>query len=189
MYKVKVCYGYYNDDDGICHIFKLLDPKTPFDDDIREEMADVLCTSADDEKFNWDNTSIEIPQTVIEQIKADGVKEYLADQKKETKALRLCDMVEVVANNSECVVLKVKDRQELNLICLGCFEGNETMLRLTKGGTQTCTVFTNKGTSYSWSWGFGGTTLVTDKMHKKGRMIQTCIENDFDINVTGMPRR
>lgn len=33
--------------------------------------------------------------------------------------MKLKDMVELVANNDDCVVLKVKDGQEMNLISLG----------------------------------------------------------------------
>lgn len=46
--------------------------------------------------------------------------------------MKLKDMVELVANNDDCVVLKVKDGQEMNLISLGCFNGDEAMMRLTK---------------------------------------------------------
>lgn len=95
--------------------------------------------------------------------------------------MKLKDMVEIAANNSECVVLKVKDGQEMNLICLGCFLGDESMMRLTKGSTVTCTVFRRGGKSFSWNWGSGGHTLVTNQVEKMGRLIQRCIEDDFDI--------
>ena len=35
--------------------------------------------------------------------------------------MKLKDMVELLSNNDACVVLKVKDGQEMNLISLGCF--------------------------------------------------------------------
>lgn len=47
--------------------------------------------------------------------------------------MKLKDMVELLSNNDACVVLKVKDGQEMNLISLGCFNGDEAMMRLTKG--------------------------------------------------------
>lgn len=95
--------------------------------------------------------------------------------------MELKDMVELVANNNECVVLKVKDGMEMNLICLGCFTGDETMFRLTKGKTVTCTIFRKDGRSFSWHWGFGGYTLVSDQVDKAGKLIQNCIERDFGI--------
>ena len=66
--------------------------------------------------------------------------------------MKLKDMVDVVINNDICVVLKVKDGQELNLISLGCFFGSESMFRLTKGRTVACTVFENSGKRYSFHW-------------------------------------
>lgn len=94
---------------------------------------------------------------------------------------KLKDMVELVENNDNCVVLKVKDGHELDLICTGCFNGNETMFRLTKGRTVTCTIYRNNGQAFSWEWGAGGFTLVTDAIKRKGTMIQNCIEKDFGI--------
>ena len=46
--------------------------------------------------------------------------------------MKLKDMVELLSNNDACVVLKVKDGQEMNLLSLGCFNGDEVMMRLTK---------------------------------------------------------
>lgn len=39
--------------------------------------------------------------------------------------MKLKDMVELLSNNDACVVLKVKDGQEMNLISLGCFNGDD----------------------------------------------------------------
>lgn len=94
--------------------------------------------------------------------------------------MKLRDMVYMIENNADCVLLEVKPAQRINLISLGCFNGDEKMLRLTKGRTVTCTVFTDKG-SYSWSWGSDGFTLVTDQMRRKGHLIQECIEKDFQV--------
>lgn len=95
--------------------------------------------------------------------------------------LKLKDLVEVAVNNRECVVLKVKEGHEIDLISLGCFDGDETMLRLTKGRDVTCTVFRKSGKSFSWHWGFGGYTLVSPQVEAMGRMIQNCIEHGFGI--------
>ena len=95
--------------------------------------------------------------------------------------MKLKDIVDVVVNNDNCVVLKVKDGQELNLISLGYFDGDETMLRLTKGKNVTCTVFKKNGRHGSWDWGADGYTLVTDRCAKIGKIVQSCIEKDFGI--------
>lgn len=95
--------------------------------------------------------------------------------------MKLKDMVELAVNNDDCVVLKVKDGQEMNLISLGCFNGDETMMRLTKGKNVTCTLFRQGGKRFSWHWGIDGYTLVSDQVGRMGRLIQDCIEKDFGI--------
>ena len=95
--------------------------------------------------------------------------------------MKLKDMVELLSNNDACVVLKVKDGQEMNLISLGCFNGDEVMMPLTKGRDVTCTLFRKNGKSFSWHWGASGFTLVTDQVWRMGQLIQSCIENDFGI--------
>lgn len=95
----------------------------------------------------------------------------------------LFDYVEIVEDNMECAVLKVKPDSRMGLIALGCFNGNEEMFRLTKGRTQTCTVFYKNGKSFSWDWGDGGHTLVSESTDKCGRMIQLCLENDFHVRI------
>lgn len=102
-------------------------------------------------------------------------------KEKEECEMKLKDMVELVANNDDCVVLKVKDGQEMNLISLGCFNGDEAMMRLTKGRNVTCTLFRKNGKSFSWHWGIDGYTLVSDQVWRMGQLIQSCIENDFGI--------
>ena len=95
--------------------------------------------------------------------------------------MKLRDITEVAADNAQCVVLKVKAGHELDLITLGCFAGNETMFRLTKGPTITCTVFYADGKQFSWYWGFDGYMLVSPQVETMGRLIQACIERDFRI--------
>ena len=65
---------------------------------------------------------------------------------------KLCDLVEIEENNENCVILKIKENAKLDLIKLGCFEGNETMIRITKGADNRFTIFTNES-SYSWYYG------------------------------------
>lgn len=98
---------------------------------------------------------------------------------------KLHELVELVSNTEDAVVLKVKPNSEMDLICLGCFNGDETMFRLTKGKSTTCTVWTKSDSHYSWFWGESGYTLVSDTMRKKGHMILECVEDYFDIVVLG----
>lgn len=95
---------------------------------------------------------------------------------------KLSELVTIRTNNEDCVVLQVKENMRYNLIDLGCFDGNEEIIRLTKGRNHTATVFT-KDNSFSWNWGEGGYTLVSDKTSKCGKLIQECIEEDFGIYI------
>ena len=69
-------------------------------------------------------------------------------------------MVTIFENNENCVVLKVKKNQRANLIALGCFNGDETMFRLTKGCQHECTVWHGpEDKSYTWDWGERGVAM------------------------------
>ena len=98
---------------------------------------------------------------------------------------RLANFVTIAENNENCVVLKIKKNAFMGLVGLGCFNGNETFIRLTKGGNHTCTVWHSDGKSVSWEWGNGGYTLVCDSLDKIGRLVQNCIEYDFGIVIKG----
>lgn len=98
--------------------------------------------------------------------------------------MKLSEITTVEVNNENCVVLKVKENKFIELVSLGCFDGSETMFRLTKGGQHTCTVWhgaDNK--SYSWDWGVYGYTLVSDKLREQGSLIYKTIEKDFNIDL------
>lgn len=97
--------------------------------------------------------------------------------------MKLCNLVEIEENNEECVILKVKDNVALDLIKLGYFDGNEEYIRLTKGKDHNCTIFKKDGTHTDWYWGSSGYTLVSDKTSKKGKLIEECITEDFDIYI------
>lgn len=95
---------------------------------------------------------------------------------------KLCDLVEIEENNMECVILKIKENSMLDLIKLGCFEGNERLIRITKGENHTITIFTDKS-NYSWYYGEKGYTIVSDNTDRKRFLISDCIENDFNIYI------
>ena len=63
-------YGYQECEDGIWHAFEATDPSKNVDDDeIAERLADLLDTTPDDDRFNWDCMDIQIPESVVERIK------------------------------------------------------------------------------------------------------------------------
>lgn len=108
-------------------------------------------------------------------------------QKNESEVMfmkKLADMVKIAENNMECVVLEVTGSM-MGLISLGCFNGDEKLIRLTKGGNHTCTVWSADNNHFSWWWGIGGCTCVSDSVSKKGKLIQECITKDFEIVIEG----
>ena len=97
---------------------------------------------------------------------------------------RLYDLVDLVEDNEECVIVKVKENIEpLELIKMGCFDGNETMFRVTKGDDHTATIFRDGGKVFSFHWGIGGYTLVSDSTNRLKRLLVDTIENDFGISL------
>lgn len=96
---------------------------------------------------------------------------------------KLCNLVTILDNNENCVNLKVKPNKREELIRLGYFNGNEDIIRLTKGKNHTCTIIYNDLTTKSWDWGSSGYTLVSNETSKAGRLIEECITEDFDIYI------
>lgn len=118
----------------------------------------------------------------IEDLKEFFIKKNLDCSINRNKEKRLCDLVEIEENNMDCVLLKVKEDSRLSLIKLGCFEGDEKLIRVTKGKNHTYTIFTSDN-EYSWEYGEHGYTIVSENMKKKRFLINDCIENDFDIYI------
>ncbi|WP_157796120.1 hypothetical protein [Thomasclavelia cocleata] len=90
---------------------------------------------------------------------------------------KLCELVTIEENNENCVVLKVKPNKRLELIKLGCFNGNEVIFVLTKGDDETIRIIEDSKKSYSWD----RHTLVVDNMNVKRQLITECIIRDMDI--------
>ena len=97
---------------------------------------------------------------------------------------KLCYLVDIIENDEDLVLLQVKEGKEMDLIKLGCFDGNEKLIRLTKGANHTCTIFCGDNKKpFSWYWGAHGYTLVSDNVSKMGKLIENCIVDDFDIYI------
>jgi len=86
-------------------------------------------------------------------------------------AKTLMDSIQLIENNDRCVLLKVKDNMKMNMILLGCFDGDEDMIRIAKDETDTITVFRQNGKSFSW----GRNTLVTNQLSEMRKLIMEAI--------------
>lgn len=72
-YNVELCYGYFEGECGIYHAFRLVAPEKDFPDDVEKSLAESLETKADNPNFIWDCMHLNLPDAVVERIKADGV--------------------------------------------------------------------------------------------------------------------
>lgn len=98
------------------------------------------------------------------------------------KNIEIKDCFEVIYNGDEYVLLKAKPDKEFELFALDL--DNVEMIRLTKGGVQNCTLKYKNGNSFSWHWGMGGYTLVSQPVSDVGYKILHCIEYEFGIPVS-----
>ena len=94
---------------------------------------------------------------------------------------KLYELVDISVNNENCVVFKVKDNAMMDLISLGCFTGTEDMIRMTKGRTPEITIFNKDGSNYSYHFGEGSTTIISDNMCQQREMIRECAILDYGI--------
>ena len=75
---VLLFYGWQEGDEGVYHAFKMEDPAGEADDEeIAKELADMLDTEPMADDFNFTDMYVSLPQSLVDRIKADGVKEYL----------------------------------------------------------------------------------------------------------------
>lgn len=94
---------------------------------------------------------------------------------------KLCELVDLTVNNDNCLVYKVKDDKRMDLISLGCFLGNEDMIRMTKGRTPEITVFYKDGSTFSYHFGEGSTSGISENQKQQRTMIRECSILDFGI--------
>ena len=77
-YQVELFYGYQEGECGIYHSFELTDPDESADaGEMAEKLASLLDTKPDNSDFNFDTMYVDLPESVVKKIKADGVREYL----------------------------------------------------------------------------------------------------------------
>lgn len=86
MYSINLHFGYEESTYGISHEFLVRDPQDNVDsDEIAEELAELLDCETGDPSFNYDVIPLEIPESIITRIKAQGVQEHLNAVKEEEK--------------------------------------------------------------------------------------------------------
>ncbi len=79
-YQIELFYGFEECEDGIWHAFEVCDPDTfPCEDEIGQKLANTLQVSPNSFSFKFDSMYINLPESVVEKIRADAVKEYIGN--------------------------------------------------------------------------------------------------------------
>lgn len=82
-YQAEIFYGYQKCEDGIYHSFELTDPDARKDeDDMVEKLADLLDTEPGDDRFNYDSMYVALPESLVDRIRADAIREYFEKRDK-----------------------------------------------------------------------------------------------------------
>ena len=74
-YQIELYYGFVDGEGGPFHAFEVKDPKEPIEEGIAEVLANTLDTVESDENFDWDSMFLPLPDSLVQRIKADAIKE------------------------------------------------------------------------------------------------------------------
>lgn len=81
MYEIKLHYGCEEHESGIFHSFRAVVPEEQVDEsEIAKNLAAQLDREADDDCFHHGSMYVPLPAALIDKIKSDAVKEYLANK-------------------------------------------------------------------------------------------------------------
>lgn len=104
--------------------------------------------------------------------------------------MKLNQLMVITANTDECVILEFKPGiTKRDKILSGLFDGNEEMIRVTKGRDQYYTVFKDDGSHWGWHCGDSGFTLVSSNVDELRKLINgMCREAGIALYRTHMGR-
>ena len=98
-------------------------------------------------------------------------------------ATKLVDVIEIVENNNDYILLEVTgDRKQC--ILTGVLNGNEELIKVTKGKNHTLTIYFKDGKNFSYSFGESGYTLISDNEERRKRAIVNCIKRELETSIT-----
>ena len=87
--------------------------------------------------------------------------------------------VDLIHNDEDCVILKVKENKKMDLFKTGCMDGNETLIRVTKGENLCYCIQYEDGKCFN----FTGRTLVSDNICNLKELIVNTIVYHFGIPI------
>lgn len=118
-------YGFEDGECGIYHAFEAADPEATADDEaVADRLADMLDCEVGDDRFDFKSMLIRLPDSLVERIKEEAVKEYLESQKKageaavytHDEAARIVELFEEVLDEHDITIPSPEDdeREEDN---------------------------------------------------------------------------
>lgn len=82
-YQAELYYGFHETDTGIYHAFEAVDPAAIADSDmVAERLAELLDTTVNDDRFDYNFMLISIPDSLVERIKEDAIREQQKERAK-----------------------------------------------------------------------------------------------------------
>ena len=96
---------------------------------------------------------------------------------------KLIDLVEIVENNAGFILLEVTGDKN-SCILSGVLDGDEDLIRVTKGEDHVLTIFFKDGRHFSYNFGTHGYTLISNKEEKRRNAIVEVIKNDLETSLT-----
>lgn len=148
------------------------------------------------EELNYNK--YEVIEHIIEDIESVGIdyvsmlgmgmsvkewKKFIKDIYK-TGENKMKDYLKIVENNNDSVVIKVKELTNLQIAQKPCFDSSMDYITITRGSKQVLTVINKKGGTFSFHWGIGGYTLISDNLQELKRVVLRFLEdNDIFIKL------
>lgn len=74
-YQIELYYGFVDREGGPYHAFEVKDPKVPIEEGVVKVLANTLKTVESDENFGCDSMLLPLPDSLVQRIKADAIKE------------------------------------------------------------------------------------------------------------------
>lgn len=100
--------------------------------------------------------------------------------------MKLKQLLEVVTNDEQIILFKLKDKlSKFQIIEHPFFSGNEEAIRLKKGSKLEVTIFNKDNSSFSWHWGDGSSKLVSDTTREFGRELDNYANFELGIYTGG----
>lgn len=98
-------------------------------------------------------------------------------------ATKLIDLIEIVENNADFILLEVTGDKK-SCILSGVLDGNEELIRVTKGEDHVLTIYFKDGRHFSYDFGLSGYTLISNKEENRRNAIVEVIKNDLETSLT-----